>query len=313
MKTQLIRAAKILVSAGLVWVIFRYFWHIQHPEKILAVFLNLSPWVWISALFACMLNWYLESVKWRWLVAGLQPLSAKDAFRSTLAGAAVSNILPFRVGEYLGRIMYLHPDNRIPAAFNSVFGSMMQMSVTILFGVPAALTVLNATYLASVYKALLILAIVIILFTLLFLLLRRKNKLNWPWLRRLQEDVKQFSLGLILRVFLISVLRYWVFALFYVWLLSVCGALQMSKPCIFCTDYSGGIHGVQVIYLLQSFTPGMAITDAGLRTTLPLLVFRQPDIQAQVVAAAVINYASNLILPSLMGLVFILFKKAKEV
>ena len=34
---------------------------------------------------------------------------------------------------------------------------------------------------------------------------------------------------------------------------------------------------------------------------------------AQVVAAAVINYASNLILPSLMGLVFILFKKAKEV
>lgn len=303
MKTRLLRTAKILVSAGIVWAAWRWFLKIDNPEEVWKALSSLPPPVHVAAVLAASANWLLETRKWQDLVRHLEQLSFMQAWRSTMAGAAVSNIFPFRVGEYLGRIVYLQPDNRIPAAFNSVFGSMCQMFITLLAGIPSAWLMLREKA-APVLKTAGIATVALLLITVVLLIWIPKLRGRQGWIQRLAEDARKFTRGQILRALGYSALRYLVFGGFYVWLLTFTGL----------TDFSVAATGVATVFLLQSFAPSIIITDAGIRTALPLMVFALPAAQQpMLLAVAMINYIYNVLLPALVGLVYILIRKAKEI
>ncbi|MBK7946332.1 MAG: flippase-like domain-containing protein [Flavobacteriales bacterium] len=53
-----------------------------------------------------LLNWGLESRKWRILVSDVERISRWRAFMATLAGTPIGLITPNRVGEFVGRVLF---------------------------------------------------------------------------------------------------------------------------------------------------------------------------------------------------------------
>jgi len=303
MQRKFVRIIKIFVSVALVWVIWRYFLKIENPEQIWNTIKTINPLIFVFAISVSLLNWGLEAKKWQLLLVQLEPISFRNAWKSTCSGAAVSNILPFRIGEYLGRVLFITHENRIPAIFNSVFGSTVQLSVSMLFGIPASFYLLDQQYNKLSIYAFIALISIIVFFSFIFTFSKRIKNARKVWISKVLEDIQKFTIRQILVTFLISILRYILFASFYVLLLYY---LHVSDQLLYLYG------GVATIYLVQSFAPSMILTDAGLRTGIPLMVFKTTlALQPPLLAAAILNYFFNVLFPAILGLIYIVMQKIK--
>ena len=121
---------------GLVWLVVWYFgpegmFHqIQSrewwkPEKL--------QWTALVTVFLLgVINYVLEAAKWRLLL----PFQASWGLvmRSVLTGVAFSNMMPWKTGEFAGKIAVLPAPHRPLSAVRSIIGSMTQLSITFLMG-----------------------------------------------------------------------------------------------------------------------------------------------------------------------------------
>lgn len=304
MGERLVRLIKLLLSIALIGVIYKYFLKIENFGQVWLEIVKL-PWnIYLLAVAVCLINWGIEARKWQVLLKQLEKLSFSVAFKSTFSGITVSNILPFRVGEYFGRIIYLAPENRIPAAFNSVFGSTMQLVISLIFGIPAAISIFGNAYQNMYTLAAITLVGIFLFFVILFFYSRKIKNAPKKWLNRLFDDIRKFTFFQIGITLWFSFLRYAVFSSFYVFLLWQFSIIQSVET---------GYLSVATIYFLQSFAPGMIVTDVGMRTGIPLLVIPVTSpMQPSLIAAALVNYFFNLLLPSLFGLYFIIVQKIRN-
>lgn len=304
MRKNLLRLGKIFLSAGIIAVIFRYFLHFENLKEVGATLSNTSVFIFLLAIFIASVNWGIESRKWQILMENLEFLSFGRSVKSTLAGATVSNILPFRIGEYLGRIVFIRPENHIPAVFNSVLGSSTQFIVSLALGIPSAYFILDKKHLYITNYAALSILLIVVVFAILFYFFRKKTKSPKKWIQKLGDDIRKFKTLQILHVFWLSLLRYAVFSTFYAFLF-----IHFQVTDSFATAWCS----VASVYMLQGFAPSMIVTDAGLRTALPLFVFQaEAALEAPILTAALINYFFNILLPSLTGLFFIIVQKIKS-
>src|SRR5690606_16834411 len=85
-----------------------------------------TVWFWGGMLALAVLNWGMEAVKWRWLVAHLGSMSLLRAFAATLAGTTIGTITPNRTGEFMGRVLFLAPGHRWQGGFATLLGSIAQ-------------------------------------------------------------------------------------------------------------------------------------------------------------------------------------------
>lgn len=304
MEERLVRLIKLLLSIALIWVLYKYFLKIENFAEVWLQIQKL-PWnIYLLAVAVCLVNWGIESRKWQVLLKQLEKVSFTVAVKSTFSGVTVSNILPFRVGEYFGRIIYLSPENRIPAAFNSVFGSSMQLVISLIFGIPAAVSVFGHAYQSMYTLAVFTLVGIFLFFLFLFFYSRKVKTARKKWLGRLLDDIKKFTIRQIAITLWFSMLRYVVFSSFYVFLLMQFGVIHSVQT---------GYLSVATIYFLQSFAPGMILMDVGMRTGIPLLVIHVTAAeQPALIAAALVNYFFNLLLPSIFGLYFIMVQKIRN-
>jgi len=68
------------------------------------------------------------------LMQAIQPLSYWRSFRAVFSGQALASGTPYRVGEFVGRIVYLNDGNRLRALSLSAVGSFAQIIVTFTMG-----------------------------------------------------------------------------------------------------------------------------------------------------------------------------------
>ena len=80
------------------------------------------------------LNWFLEALKWRFLISKIEKISISRSFRAIFSGITVSAFTPNRVGEYGGRVFCLEKSDRLQAVLVTVIGSIGQLVTTIFFG-----------------------------------------------------------------------------------------------------------------------------------------------------------------------------------
>jgi hypothetical protein len=303
MKTKFLRLLKLLVSVGLIAAIFQYFFHYENLTKVWHLMAAVPFFIFLIAFVSSIINWGIESRKWQNLVLNIEHFNYPKAVKSTLSGAAISNILPFRIGEYLGRIVFIKPENRVAAAFNSVLGSTAQFFISILIGIPSILFMMGHQFKSLTFWAIVSLIFILIAFSVVIYYFKKHNNYKFKWLIKLAADIKKFTLKQIISIFWLSFLRYAVFASFYAFLIMW---FQVTPNIVLA------YAGVASVYFLQSFAPSIIITDVGLRTALPLLVFQHaPNMEAPILAAALINYIFNILLPSIAGLFFIIIEKIK--
>src|SRR5688572_15775179 len=172
------------------------------------------------------LNWGLEAKKWQLLISPLEKFSFLKAYKSVLAGCSITMLTPNRIGEYGGRIVYVQQQYRLRAITLTILGSISQFLVTIVMGtlgiivlkyfsgiqteavaaIPAYFsnTLLAASLLASFFIGLFYLRI--------GWLIQMMEAVTWlskplKYIRLLE----QFSSKQLLRILILSFLRYGVF------------------------------------------------------------------------------------------------------
>ena len=265
----------------------------------------------IMVVFMMLLNWFLEALKWRFLIAKIEKVSINRSLRAVFSGITVSAFTPNRVGEYGGRVFCLEKADRIQAVLITVIGSMAQLLTTIIFGSIGLLYLPTyqsdfSLFFDKVSFAYPVLAIIIILLNVLLVLLFFNVSVltnlltSIPFLNKFERYNGVFSFysfAELLKVLGYSISRYIVFTTQFFILLQLFGVQIL---------YSDAIILIMSMLFIVSVIPTIAITEIGIRGSVAIFLFGLVSANTVgVLSATFVLWIINLLIPSLIGVVFI--------
>ena len=265
----------------------------------------------LGATFLLMIvNWGIEAFKWKMAIQKVQQVSYLTAFKAILSGTSFSVTTPNRVGEYLGRLLYMHEGNRLKAISLTIAGSMSQLLVTLLMGLTGFFVlrepitnghILGGAWIqAIVYGVSAVLLVLTVFYLRLSWIIRWIDRLprlrNYAWLLKGLED---FNATLLLQILSLSLVRFFVFLTQYFLLFR-----------LFNVDVSWwqGCWAVSVSFLVMAVLPTIALfTDLSLKGKISLqLLGLFSGNSLGIWATSVTIWFINLIIPALAGSLLIL-------
>jgi len=265
----------------------------------------------LFAVFLLMIvNWGIEAFKWKVSVQQVQEVKYSTAFKAILSGTSFSVTTPNRVGEYLGRVLYMNEGNRLKAISLTIAGSMSQLLVTLYMGtigffilqkpIEKAGLIPAAGLQAMIVGVLLALLILTVFYFRLSWIIRWIDRLpkvrNYAWLLKGLED---FNATLLLKILSLSFLRFMVFLIQYFLLFRLFNVN---------VSWWEGLWAVSVSFLVMAVIPTIALfTDLGLKgkVNLGLIgLFSRNDLGIWVTSLSI--WVINLIIPALAGSLLIL-------
>lgn len=253
-------------------------------------------------------NWSLEAYKWQLLVSKLLHIRFFRAFKAVWTGVTLGLFTPNRIGEYGGRILYLPLRHRISGIVVSLIGSFSQIVVTACIGISALIFFLLSAHVFETYITWIIIGISVLLALLLvlaylnlhiFIDLFNRNRFFrrvLPYLAVLNAyHLRDYG-----KFIIISLFRYMVFSAQYLALLGLFG-VQI--------DFGNSVLAVSLIFLAQTIIPSFAVAELFTRGNIALYFFGfYTDNVIGVFAASTSLWLLNLILPAVLGYVFIMRK-----
>lgn len=275
-----------------------------------------QAWKFWLVIILAFVNWGLEARKWQVLMKTLQPLNYFVALKGVLSGVTLSLNTPNRIGEYGGRVLYVKEGNRLKSVSLSIAGSICQLTITVLMGCGGLIFLLNTDHANESavmglsffwLKVLLSLSVFATLILLLFLF-------RLSWIIKLFEKIPAFSKyvqyisvldeftpKLLLRLLFLSLLRYLVFVIQYIFLLQV---LQVE------VSWQQGFWLIAILHLVMAIVPSFAIADLGIRgkfSTELLSLYSANTIG--IIETTFGIWFINLFIPALAGSFFIIRKR----
>jgi hypothetical protein len=266
---------------------------------------------WLAAVLVLLpVNWLLEAVKWEMLTSNIQKISLKTAIKAVLAGISTGFFTPNRVGELIGRVMYLNVENRKAGATMSIVNSLTQNLVMAMCGVPACLVYFYST--TNVLEVdsenfLLGLLAFLLLFGLLYFSLPKLSKYLAE--TTVATKISSFTAGLsaytrsdLVRIMGISLLRYFVFCSQFFLMLQFFGIqLQPLEALI----------AIPTNYLFVTFSPSVAFSEAAVRSSYAVLFIGSYSGQViNIALAGICIWIVNFVVPMLVGSVVMVGEKA---
>ncbi len=215
------------------------------------------------------LNWYMEIIKWRICVEPLQQMSTTQALWSILRGLSLSWVIPFSLGDFIGRSLNL-PKNKgtIRANLVSRFASLW----TTLF-----MFVLGSMFYWSDLKVLAGVGLFLLLIGVITALILDRT----------------YSTRNKLKILITSVFRYLIFSLQF-------GLLLFH----FCPEVPTDVFlsGIPVVFLIRTVAPSI-LGALGVREAAVIWTFA-PFVSnpTGLLIASLFLWLFNLVLPSLVGL-----------
>lgn len=267
--------------------------------------------VFIVIILMMFLNWFLEALKWRFLIAKIEKISIKRSIRAIFSGITVSAFTPNRVGEYGGRVFCLEKADRIQAVLITVIGSMAQLVTTIFFGsigllyLPSYKSELSHFFHKVSFAFPVFAFILIVLNVLLVMLFLNASVFSnvlskVSFLKKFKKYNSVFSfyssaeLG---KVLLYSVARYAVFTTQFFILLEL---FEVSIA------YNDAIVLIMSMLFVISVIPTIAITEIGVRGSVAVFLFGLISANTVgILSATFVMWIVNLLLPALIGTIFI--------
>lgn len=256
-------------------------------------------YLFVIAFLFMPVNWLLETVKWRILLQDSKT-SFIDLLKGVMAGVTFGFVTPARSGEFIGRVLYMNDAHKAKVFYLSSIGGIAQTVVTLMAG---ALCV-SAMNIDGFLQGLAIgLAGCCLLLYFRFDVLN-KLLLSFPFMVRNgltigNEELPQLKVQV--QVLAIAALRYFVYLLQYMLVFMFFGVSMDALLLL--------MHNA-LLLLVQSFSPLMPWMDISFRGGSALWVYGSvTDNNIAVVTAAVCIWVINLVLPALVGYVFIVRKK----
>jgi uncharacterized membrane protein YbhN (UPF0104 family) len=270
-----------------------------------------TPLVWnlLAVLLLMVVNWAIEAVKWKMSVRPVQQVSFLKAFRAVLSGVSFSVSTPNRVGEYLGRVLYMEEGNRLKTISITIVGSISQLIITLLMGCIGLILLrhgIEANQLISpIWMNVIIYGVMAVLSGLLLFYFRLSWLIKWvdrlPGTNRftyLVKALEDFDAGLLFRLLLLSAIRFAVFIVQY-YLLFHLFAVDVGWWNIF--------WAVSVSFLVMAVIPTIAIVELvqrGKVMTTIMALYTTNDLGVGFTTAGI--WLINLVLPAFVGSLLIL-------
>ena len=299
-----------------VWLSWSIYHQIQKQPDIATAWQEIkksfgTPLAWnLVAVFALMIvNWSVEAVKWKISVRPIQQVSFLKAFRAVLSGVSFSVSTPNRVGEYLGRALYMDEGNRLKTISITIVGSISQLIITLLMGCIGLITLRNkvetSQLISPIWMQVILYGTIAVLSGLLLFYFRLSWLIKWvdklpgssrfAYLIRALED---FDAGLLFKLLLLSALRYTVFIVQYYLLFH-----------LFAVDVSWWqcLWSVSITFFVLAVIPSFAIAELGIRGEVSIKLiglFSQNNLGILMASATI--WLVNLILPAVIGSILIL-------
>ena len=310
-KTNILKILKVLISFTIIFVLYRQF-DSKFADYNIAQNLPLlkKNYFYLSVLFILMfVQWFVEAQKWRFLLFKVQYLNLGQSMKAIFSGLSVSFLTPNRTGEFLGRIIFISKGNRIKASIITFIGNYSQLLTTITIGLISLFYLPNYfntdEYLDRNYYYFIIFFTLIISNILYFFtnkiydlasIFSKKNK----YLSQI-EVFKIYSNKELLIAYLYSMFRFIIFIIqYYIAFLTFDIHISLIDFVI-----------LKPIYVLfVTAIPTVSITDAGVRVSSALAIFAFVDISTNIISATMLVWLVNLVIPSLIGLLF--FNKLKS-
>jgi hypothetical protein len=261
----------------------------------------------ISVLFLLMLlNWFLEALKWKFLIQKIEVITKWKAVESVFCGLTWAVFTPNRIGEFGGRVFFLSPNKRIKGAVAMTVGNIGQMILTNVFGLLAI-----SWFLSRFMDLNPVLNLSISIFAVIFSGYLLLFFFNIHWIKGLLSRIKfmkrysryfiifsKFKFGELLRVLIYCLSRIMVFSTQYFLIFRLL-IPEIDPPDIVLMMF--------VIFFVQSSIPSLDLLDLGIRATTASYFFSFVTNQEIVVMAAVASiWLINLIIPAILGSVFVL-------
>jgi Lysylphosphatidylglycerol synthase TM region len=318
---KLNRNSKIFINYFLgpllfVWLSWSIYREIKNQPDLEKAWLHIrtsftSPLIWnlVAVLVLMMVNWSIEAVKWRLSVKAVQQVSFIKALKAVLSGVSFSVSTPNRIGEYLGRVLYMDDGNRLKTISLTIVGSISQLIITILMGGIGLLVlqpaIENGHLISGIWMKVLLYGTMAVWLVLTLFYFRLSWLIRWvdrlPGSNRfvyLVKALEEFDATLLLKILSLSLLRFVVFIVQYYLLF-----------CFFEVTLSWWqtFWAVSVSFLVMAVIPTFAIAELGLRGKISLVLIGLFSANsAGIIFATAGIWFINLIIPAIAGSLLIL-------
>lgn len=272
----------------------------------------------IALILLMVINWGLESYKWKLLIGQSEIISFGKAYRAILGGLAVSIFTPNRVGEFLGRVFILQKTDPLKAILLTIVGSFSQLLVTIVLGSAAYVFfaprylqsfMFDSTWLVTGLTFTLVTISLVLIFTFFNISVLHRISILIPakYSERLRNSIDAIAdcpKRLLLKTVLLSTVRYFVFSTQFYLVIRLMGLNFTVWQCMLV---------IPVFFLLLVIIPTVAITEIGVRGSMSVFLFGllagsrglNASDSLAVISASSLIWLINIVVPSLAGVLVV--------
>ncbi|MGF7078764.1 hypothetical protein [Mucilaginibacter sp. UYCu711] len=258
------------------------------------------------SIFALMLsNWLTECLKWQHVTQKLVKISLWESIEGVFCGLTWAIFTPNRIGEYGGRVMFLPPRKRIHGVFVMAVAGFGQNVLTNVLGA-FALIWFCFTFLHLNGWLLALITILGLAFASLFIIAFFNIKWIVRWLNNISflrkyhrffDIMGEYGFKEMVNIMYFCITRFSIFSFQYYLV------IHLLIPTIPFIDV---ILLVFIVFFIQSALPSLDLLDVPVRATAAATVFAYvTDQQIAIIAAFSSIWLINLIIPAILGSVFI--------
>jgi hypothetical protein len=271
--------------------------HISHNQVIITM---------SFVVLLMIVNWVLESFKWQYLTRDLSRITAWQAIEAVFCGLTWAIFTPNRIGEYGGRVMFLPNRKRIYGVFAMAVGSFGQNVITNVLGLTALMWFaytfhpinMGATAGLSVV-AIGFMVLILVFYFHIGWLVTLLNKISFlKKFHRFFDIIGKYKFIELLNIMWFCLARFSVFSFQYYLVIH----LLMPQIPLFPM-----MMMVFILFFIQSALPSLDLLDVGVRSMTASAFFVYiTDQKLAVIAAVSAIWLINLIIPAILGSVFVL-------
>ncbi|HPA35790.1 MAG TPA: lysylphosphatidylglycerol synthase domain-containing protein [Chitinophagales bacterium] len=295
---------KLAIFAALLFVLYRQLFANEKMAIAYAHFLDNFQGNYLlmaGVLLFMVLNWTIESIKWKLLIDKLHRISWSEAIQGILFGVTFSLFTPSRIGEFGGRIFALNTERK-EAIVSTMIGSFAQIVVNLSLGALGLLLYVVVytdidKYLLTAFAFLycfMVFAIHVVYYNLDVVSTKFSHVAVFKKVYKYIHIVDLYSNREFLWLEIYSAVRYVIYCLQFVLLLQFFG---------FDLSLSAAMILVAAIFFVQTINPlNVAIIDFGFRGNVAAYFLAGfTDNPIAILATTVTLWFVNLILPAIIG------------
>jgi hypothetical protein len=253
----------------------------------------------VLAIALMPLNWLIEIGKWKLLLKEEETTFCALA-KGVIAGVTFGFVTPGRSAEFVGRVLYAAGKNKARIFYLSAIGGIAQTAVTLVCGVFFLSFWSGHSFLQG--TAIGVSAVFLLLYFRFHWLNAILGRVSFLTNRQLVISNSELpALSTQWGVLFFSFVRYGVYLLQYV---LVFGFFGVGSGFFSLLVHNG------LLLLAQSFSPFVPLLDISYRGTAALFIFKNlTENNLAVMSATMVVWFINLVIPALLGYVFILRKR----